>query len=114
MTHVSLGSQQQTCAGVPFAFILLLSSSHLGSQVKWTPSTITRFSSSRCERGLEHTIPHYVTTYLPLLLVLVANPILFRKTVRAGKQCEHSPGARPRRRPCLGFTYWHALSFWDS
>ncbi|XP_016063057.1 PREDICTED: G-protein coupled receptor 143, partial [Miniopterus natalensis] len=38
---------------------------------------------SRCERGLEHAIPHYVTTYLPLLLVLVANPILFRKTVTA-------------------------------
>ncbi|EPY89960.1 hypothetical protein CB1_000066002 [Camelus ferus] len=41
-------------------------------------------SVARCERGLEHAIPHYVTTYLPLLLVLVANPILFRKTVTAG------------------------------
>ncbi|XP_006147827.2 G-protein coupled receptor 143 isoform X1 [Tupaia chinensis] len=40
-------------------------------------------SVSRCERGLDHAIPHYVTTYLPLLLVLVANPILFRKTVTA-------------------------------
>ncbi|XP_037013470.2 G-protein coupled receptor 143 [Artibeus jamaicensis] len=40
-------------------------------------------SLSRCERGLEHAIPHYVTTYLPLLLVLLANPILFRKTVTA-------------------------------
>lgn len=40
-------------------------------------------SVSRCDRGLEHAIPHYVTTYLPLLLVLVANPILFRKTVTA-------------------------------
>ncbi|XP_054437149.1 G-protein coupled receptor 143 [Pteronotus mesoamericanus] len=40
-------------------------------------------SLSRCERDLEHAIPHYVTTYLPLLLVLVANPILFRKTVTA-------------------------------
>ncbi|XP_068389050.1 G-protein coupled receptor 143 [Eschrichtius robustus] len=40
-------------------------------------------SVARCERGLEHAIPHYVTTYLPLLLVLVANPILFRKTVTA-------------------------------
>ncbi|OBS76224.1 hypothetical protein A6R68_17327 [Neotoma lepida] len=37
----------------------------------------------RCERGLDHAIPHYVTTYLPLLLVLVANPILFHKTVTA-------------------------------
>ncbi|XP_047621368.1 G-protein coupled receptor 143 [Phacochoerus africanus] len=40
-------------------------------------------SMARCDRGLEHTIPHYVTTYFPLLLVLVANPILFRKTVTA-------------------------------
>ncbi|XP_033615978.1 G-protein coupled receptor 143 [Fukomys damarensis] len=40
-------------------------------------------SVSRCERGLDHAIPHYVTTYLPLLLVLVANPVLFHKTVAA-------------------------------
>ncbi|XP_054400303.1 G-protein coupled receptor 143 isoform X3 [Pongo abelii] len=40
-------------------------------------------SVSRCEQGLDHTIPHYVTMYLPLLLVLVANPILFQKTVTA-------------------------------
>nr|XP_055193481.1 G-protein coupled receptor 143 isoform X4 [Nyctereutes procyonoides]XP_055193482.1 G-protein coupled receptor 143 isoform X4 [Nyctereutes procyonoides] len=40
-------------------------------------------SVSRCERDLEHAIPHYVTTYLPLLLVLVANPVLFQKTVTA-------------------------------
>ncbi|XP_047571393.1 G-protein coupled receptor 143 [Lutra lutra] len=40
-------------------------------------------SVSRCERDLEHAVPHYVTTYLPLLLVFVANPILFRKTVTA-------------------------------
>ncbi|XP_060039088.1 G-protein coupled receptor 143 isoform X2 [Erinaceus europaeus] len=39
--------------------------------------------SPRCERGLEHAIPHYITTYLPLLLVLVGNPILFQKTVTA-------------------------------
>lgn len=37
-----------------------------------------------CENGLEHAIPHYVTTYVPLLLVLVVNPILFRRTVSAG------------------------------
>ncbi|XP_077920928.1 G-protein coupled receptor 143 isoform X3 [Halichoerus grypus] len=40
-------------------------------------------SVSRCERDLEHAIPHFVTTYLPLLLVFVANPILFQKTVTA-------------------------------
>uniref|UniRef100_M3XTM5 G-protein coupled receptor 143 n=2 Tax=Mustela putorius furo TaxID=9669 RepID=M3XTM5_MUSPF len=40
-------------------------------------------SVSRCERDLEHAVPHYVTMYLPLLLVFVANPILFRKTVTA-------------------------------
>jgi len=37
-----------------------------------------------CERGLEHAIPHYITTYAPLLLVLVVNPVLFRRTVTAG------------------------------
>ncbi|NXX69657.1 GP143 protein, partial [Spizella passerina] len=41
-------------------------------------------SLSSCENGLEHAIPHYITTYAPLLLVLVANPILFRRTVSAG------------------------------
>ncbi|XP_017511614.2 G-protein coupled receptor 143 isoform X1 [Manis javanica] len=40
-------------------------------------------SVSRCARGVEHAIPHYITTYLPLLLVLLVNPILFRKTVTA-------------------------------
>uniref|UniRef100_A0A9L0R450 G protein-coupled receptor 143 n=1 Tax=Equus caballus TaxID=9796 RepID=A0A9L0R450_HORSE len=44
---------------------------------------IRRSAGLRCERGPEHAIPHYVTTYLPLLLVLVANPILFQKTVTA-------------------------------
>ncbi|XP_078513722.1 G-protein coupled receptor 143 isoform X2 [Lissotriton helveticus] len=38
---------------------------------------------SNCENGLEHAIPHYVTTYAPLLLVLVVNPILFSRTVAA-------------------------------
>ncbi|KAM4797390.1 G-protein coupled receptor 143 [Rhinophrynus dorsalis] len=40
-------------------------------------------SVSNCEDGLEHAIPHYVTTYTPLLLVMIANPILFRRTVVA-------------------------------
>ncbi|KAJ6667554.1 hypothetical protein lerEdw1_016675 [Lerista edwardsae] len=40
-------------------------------------------SVSSCENGLEHAIPHYVTTYVPLLLVLVANPVLFSRTVTA-------------------------------
>ncbi|MEE6513224.1 hypothetical protein FKM82_020772 [Ascaphus truei] len=38
-------------------------------------------SVSNCESGLEHAIPHYVTTYAPLLLVMIANPVLFRRTV---------------------------------
>ncbi|KAG6930967.1 G protein-coupled receptor 143 [Chelydra serpentina] len=38
-------------------------------------------SVASCENGLQHAIPHYITTYAPLLLVLVANPILFRRTV---------------------------------
>nr|XP_033804251.1 G-protein coupled receptor 143 [Geotrypetes seraphini] len=40
-------------------------------------------SVSNCEEGLEHAIPHYVTTYAPLLLVLLVNPVLFRRTVTA-------------------------------
>ncbi|XP_063161149.1 G-protein coupled receptor 143 [Candoia aspera] len=40
-------------------------------------------SVSSCENGLEHAIPHYVTTYAPLVLVLMANPILFNRTVTA-------------------------------
>ncbi|XP_034971863.2 G-protein coupled receptor 143 [Zootoca vivipara] len=40
-------------------------------------------SVSSCENGLEHAIPHYVTTYVPLVLVLVANPVLFSRTVTA-------------------------------
>ncbi|XP_038238872.2 G-protein coupled receptor 143 [Dermochelys coriacea] len=38
-------------------------------------------SIASCENGLQHAIPHYITTYAPLLIVLVANPILFRRTV---------------------------------
>ncbi|XP_072541403.1 G-protein coupled receptor 143 [Salminus brasiliensis] len=40
-------------------------------------------SISSCENGLQHAIPHYVTTYAPLLLVLMVNPILFTRTVTA-------------------------------
>ncbi|XP_066497295.1 G-protein coupled receptor 143 [Hoplias malabaricus] len=40
-------------------------------------------SISSCENGLQHAIPHYVTTYAPLLLVLLVNPILFSRTVTA-------------------------------
>ncbi|XP_028935478.1 G-protein coupled receptor 143 [Ornithorhynchus anatinus] len=38
-------------------------------------------SMSSCENGLEHAVPHYITTYVPLLLVLGLNPILFHRTV---------------------------------
>ncbi|XP_028847801.1 G-protein coupled receptor 143 [Denticeps clupeoides] len=40
-------------------------------------------SISSCENGLRHAIPHYITTYAPLLLVLAVNPILFTRTVSA-------------------------------
>ncbi|KAM8855300.1 G-protein coupled receptor 143 isoform 5-T5 [Spinachia spinachia] len=40
-------------------------------------------SISDCEQGLQHAIPHYVTTYAPMLLVLVANPVFFSRTVSA-------------------------------
>ncbi|XP_030782152.1 G-protein coupled receptor 143-like [Rhinopithecus roxellana] len=39
---------------------------------------------ARCNLGLDHAIHHCVTMYLPLLLVLLVNPILFGKTVTAG------------------------------
>lgn len=42
-----------------------------------------------CEEGLEHAIPHYITTYAPLLLVMVVNPILFKRTVSAGKSTKY-------------------------
>ncbi|KAG7254375.1 hypothetical protein CRUP_016539 [Coryphaenoides rupestris] len=37
-----------------------------------------------CENGLQHAIPHYVTTYAPMLLVLIANPVFFIRTTAAG------------------------------
>ncbi|KAJ8352631.1 hypothetical protein SKAU_G00241070 [Synaphobranchus kaupii] len=40
-------------------------------------------SISSCENGLQHAIPHYITTYAPLLLVVIVNPILFARTVSA-------------------------------
>ncbi|CAG05887.1 unnamed protein product, partial [Tetraodon nigroviridis] len=40
-------------------------------------------SISNCEPGLQHAIPHYVTTYAPMLLVVVANPIFFNRTTSA-------------------------------
>ncbi|XP_035605387.1 G-protein coupled receptor 143-like [Oncorhynchus keta] len=40
-------------------------------------------SISSCENGLQHAIPHYITTYAPLLLVLIVNPTLFARTVSA-------------------------------
>nr|XP_009303291.1 G-protein coupled receptor 143 [Danio rerio] len=40
-------------------------------------------SISSCENGLQHAIPHYVTTYAPMLLVLAVNPVLFTRTVSA-------------------------------
>nr|XP_055071369.1 G-protein coupled receptor 143 isoform X1 [Misgurnus anguillicaudatus] len=40
-------------------------------------------SISSCENGLQHAIPHYITTYVPMLLVLFVNPVLFTQTVSA-------------------------------
>uniref|UniRef100_A0A3Q2PZJ9 G-protein coupled receptor 143 n=1 Tax=Fundulus heteroclitus TaxID=8078 RepID=A0A3Q2PZJ9_FUNHE len=40
-------------------------------------------SISDCEQGLQHAIPHYITTYAPMLLVLIANPVFFSRTVSA-------------------------------
>ncbi|CAL8268302.1 unnamed protein product [Lota lota] len=40
-------------------------------------------SISNCESGLQHAVPHYVTTYAPMLLVLTANPVFFIRTISA-------------------------------
>uniref|UniRef100_A0A8C6TWR4 G-protein coupled receptor 143 n=1 Tax=Neogobius melanostomus TaxID=47308 RepID=A0A8C6TWR4_9GOBI len=40
-------------------------------------------SISDCEQGLQHAVPHYVTTYAPMLLVLIVNPVFFNRTVSA-------------------------------
>ncbi|XP_014845971.1 PREDICTED: G-protein coupled receptor 143 [Poecilia mexicana] len=40
-------------------------------------------SISDCEQGLQHAVPHYITTYAPMLLVLIANPVFFSRTVSA-------------------------------
>uniref|UniRef100_A0A8C9WTZ7 G protein-coupled receptor 143 n=1 Tax=Sander lucioperca TaxID=283035 RepID=A0A8C9WTZ7_SANLU len=51
-------------------------------------------SISDCEQGLQHAIPHYVTTYAPMLLVLVANPVFFNRTISAdlNKENQHLLG----------------------
>ncbi|KAF7665432.1 hypothetical protein LDENG_00143670 [Lucifuga dentata] len=40
-------------------------------------------SISDCEKGLQHAIPHYATTYAPMLLVLIANSVFFNRTISA-------------------------------
>ncbi|XP_023673301.2 G-protein coupled receptor 143 isoform X2 [Paramormyrops kingsleyae] len=40
-------------------------------------------SVSSCEDRLLHAVPHYITTYAPLLLVVLVNPVLFSRTVAA-------------------------------
>uniref|UniRef100_A0A8C5GED5 G-protein coupled receptor 143 n=1 Tax=Gouania willdenowi TaxID=441366 RepID=A0A8C5GED5_GOUWI len=40
-------------------------------------------SISDCEQGLQHAVPHYVTIYAPMLLVLIANPVFFSRTISA-------------------------------
>ncbi|XP_070304841.1 G-protein coupled receptor 143 isoform X2 [Salvelinus sp. IW2-2015] len=44
---------------------------------------VRRSAGISCENGLQHAIPHYITTYAPLLLVLIVNPTLFARTVSA-------------------------------
>ncbi|KAI7808527.1 putative G-protein coupled receptor 143 [Triplophysa rosa] len=40
-------------------------------------------SISSCEKGLQHAVPHYITTYAPMMLALCVNPVLFTGTVSA-------------------------------
>ncbi|XP_035629668.1 G-protein coupled receptor 143-like isoform X2 [Oncorhynchus keta] len=44
---------------------------------------VRRSAGISCENGLQHAIPHYITTYAPLMLVLIVNPTLFARTVSA-------------------------------
>lgn len=96
-SRISFEESQKEIGTFP---LLLSCSSRL--PVEQASSGITWFPSCRCERGLEHTIPHCVTRYLPLLLVLVTNPILSRKAVTAGKyQGWSAPWARIMARAVL-------------
>jgi len=37
-----------------------------------------------CERRMSNLIPHYLSSYIPMCLVMIANPILYSKTTAAG------------------------------
>lgn len=95
MSQLSFRQPEVICA-FPFVLWVLLSPLSDKAVGYFRQSLIVAWvflpPAPRCERGLEHTIPHYITTYLPLLLVLVGNPILFRKTVTAGKGQGSCPG----------------------
>lgn len=85
--------QSRKLCAIPFSLLLpRLPAKAASARQSFVLSRLTWLSPLRCDRGLEHAIPHYVTTYFPLLLVLVANPILFRKTVTAGISQAGAPG----------------------
>ncbi|XP_035629669.1 G-protein coupled receptor 143-like isoform X3 [Oncorhynchus keta] len=56
-----------------------------GQKICWNQGVAMLYytSISSCENGLQHAIPHYITTYAPLMLVLIVNPTLFARTVSA-------------------------------
>uniref|UniRef100_UPI00358EC0D7 G-protein coupled receptor 143 isoform X2 n=1 Tax=Myxine glutinosa TaxID=7769 RepID=UPI00358EC0D7 len=45
--------------------------------------TMKRAAGKRCEENMEHAIPHYVSTYVPMFLVFLVCPVLYIQTVRA-------------------------------
>uniref|UniRef100_A0A8C4QZK2 G protein-coupled receptor 143 n=1 Tax=Eptatretus burgeri TaxID=7764 RepID=A0A8C4QZK2_EPTBU len=45
--------------------------------------TMKRAAGKRCEENVEHAIPHYVSTYMPMLLVFLVCPVLYIRTMRA-------------------------------
>lgn len=103
-SQIAFEQSRKLCA-IPFSLLLpRLPAKAASARQSFVLSRLTWLSPLRCDRGLEHAIPHYVTTYFPLLLVLVANPILFRKTVTAGISQAGAPGpGSGGRPPGLGF-----------
>jgi len=37
-----------------------------------------------CETNTYNLLPHYLTTYIPMSIVMIVNPILYSKTTAAG------------------------------
>ena len=49
-------------------------------------SFIMCICGASCEGRVFHLVPHYLSTYVPLCLVMIVNPVLYSKTTTAGIQ----------------------------